>query len=238
MKFVRFVLPVGLVVAMSFLLVLPVVVFAADDGEKVEASFPGAQFGSMAGCDTLRTNLWLTEALMVEIIERTIQVLPPAPARILLLPETDSVMNQLYHSVSSGVFMDLGYKVFVPDSGIEDSSGFDVRYSFDVGSVELLYPETHRTLGLWKRWIARELNVTVNVKISLEETGQLLLSQRIVRRFSDRVEADDFDSIESNLYDFTAAEIAESGWNSKIEEIVVLGTLAGLIAIYFSNTGN
>jgi len=64
------------------------------------------------------------------------------------------------------------------------------------------------------------------------------LSQRIVRRFSDRVEADDFDAVESPLYAFTNAEVADSGWHSRIEELVVLGTLAGLIAIYFSNTGN
>ena len=42
----------------------------------------------------------------------------------------------------------------------------------------------------------------------------------------------------SELYDFTTAETSESGWQRRIEEIVVLGTLAGLVAVYFANTGN
>ena len=46
----------------------------------------------------------------------------------------------------------------------------------------------------------------------------------------------DFDRVNSDLYGFTRAQTAESGWQRRMEEIVVLGTLAGLVAVYFANT--
>lgn len=238
MKLVHFLITVGLVVVTVVGIGLSSTAIAADEENTISSNVPSGQFAALDSPDTLRTNFWLTEALMAEIVRSTVQVLPPSPARILMLPATVSVQDELFHIVASGILMELGYELYVDTPDTIETGPVDVHYSFGVGSVELLYPETHRTLGLWKRWIARELNVTVNVKISLEETGQLLLSQRVVRRFNDRVEADDLDAVDSPLYTFTTADISESGWHSRIEEIVVLGTLAGLIAIYFSNTGN
>ena len=66
----------------------------------------------------------------------------------------------------------------------------------------------------------------------------MLLSSRVARSFSDRVPSDDFDDVNSNLYSFTTAETGESGWQRRLEEIVVLGALAALVAIYFANTAN
>ena len=66
----------------------------------------------------------------------------------------------------------------------------------------------------------------------------MLLSDQVQRRFSDRVSSDDCGTVDSQLYDFTTAEISESGWKGRMEEIIVLGTLAGLVAIYFANTGD
>mgnify|MGYP006879661901 CR=1 FL=1 len=66
----------------------------------------------------------------------------------------------------------------------------------------------------------------------------MLLNQRVARSFSDRVPSSDFDSVNSDLYPFTTAETEESGWQRRLEEIVVLGALTGLVVIYFANTSN
>lgn len=224
-----------LVALMASVELLPSGAFAADDQL---VAHENGKFAALDRPDTLRTNLWLTEALMGEIVLSTLQVLPPSPARIIMAPSDNSVLNDLFQNVASDILMQHGYELYVDDPDTNLGISMDIYYGFDVRTADLLYPETNRTLGLWKNWIARELNVAVQVKVSLEETGQLLLSQRIGRRFSDRVDSGDIGAVESNLYDFTTAEITESGWHSRVEEIVVLGTLAGLIAIYFSNTAD
>jgi len=110
--------------------------------------------------------------------------------------------------------------------------------SFDVISVDLAYPEVGRTLGLWRRWVSRNIQVTTNIEVTELESGRLLLGERMTRSFNDRLENQNFDDVNSEVYDFTAASTSESGWKRRTEEIVVLGTLAALIAIYFTNTGN
>ena len=81
-------------------------------------------------------------------------------------------------------------------------------------------------------------STTFPAQVSTASTGQLLFKDIVERRFSDRVDNDDFEDVETDLYDFTTAETVGSGWQNRMEEIVVLGTLVGLIAIYFANTGN
>ncbi len=104
--------------------------------------------------------------------------------------------------------------------------------------MELSYPEVGRTLGIWQRWVERDVSVTASVDVSEADSGLLLFKDILERRFSDRVDHEDFDDVESELYDFTTADKAGSGWQNRIEEIVVLGTLVALIAVYFANTGN
>jgi len=238
MKRAHFLISVSLVILLASTFFSVVQAANEDNVEAQVIPVTRGSFAALDSPDTLRTNLWVAEALMSEIVNRTLLVLPAAPARIRLESASSSVMDDLFHNVASGILLDQGYELYVQTEDPENETPVDIRYSFDVESVELAYPDVHRTLGLWKSWVARELNVSTQVIVSLEETGQLLLSQRVVRRFSDRVEADDLDSVESTLYDFTTAELSEGGWLSRIEEFVVLGTLAGLIAIYFSNTGN
>ena len=74
--------------------------------------------------------------------------------------------------------------------------------------------------------------------VSLQElaSGRLLLSERYTRSFSDRVPDDDFAAVNSDIYPFTSGEPGQSGWKGRVEEIVVLGALAALVAIYLANT--
>lgn len=39
-------------------------------------------------------------------------------------------------------------------------------------------------------------------------------------------------------YEFTTAEPAEGGMRAILEELVVVGALTGLVAVYFANSGN
>ncbi|PID81859.1 hypothetical protein CSA17_01280 [bacterium DOLJORAL78_65_58] len=188
--------------------------------------------------DTVRTNIWLTEALMAEIVASTARVLPPAPAAIQLeqmrpLPEDD-----LFKSAALRVLMGLGYEVYEGDEDPARQAAVDCVYNFSLYGVELEYPDVGRTLGIWRRWVDRSLSVTAQVNIKMAGSGRLLLSERVTRSFQDRVPGGDLDKVDSSLYPFSSAEPRESGWKGRMEELVVLGTLAGLVAVYFANTGD
>ena len=118
----------------------------------------------------------------------------------------------------------------------EDFSGLIL--DFNVLDIDLAYPEVGRSVGIWKQWVERRLSVTAQVKISRADDGRLLLREKFQRQFLDRVPAGDLDAVNSRLYEFTTAEIAESGWHRRLEEMVIVGTLAGLVAVYFANTNN
>ena len=164
--------------------------------------------------------------------------LPPAPAAVLLVNTGDDDLGDLFTGAASRALARRGYDLFLPDEDPARQAAVDYELSFDVKDVDLTYPDVGRTLGLWREWVAREMSVTALVEITEADSGRLLLSDRICRRFSDRVPSDDFDLVNSSIYDFTSAETGESGWHSRLEEIVVLGTLAGLVAVYFANTSN
>ena len=191
-----------------------------------------------AAPDTVRTNLWLTEALMGEIVTSFARVLPSEPSGVLLVNLGGRDMDDIFGSVAVGILSDLGHQTFVVagDSTVQDPVDFICEYK--VVGIELSYPEVGRTLGIWQRWIARDVSVTASIDVADADSGRLLFKDIVTRRFSDRVDNDDFDDVESQLYDFTTAETSGSGWKNRMEEIVVLGTLVALIAVYFSNTGN
>jgi hypothetical protein len=193
---------------------------------------------ALSAPDTVRTNLWLTEALMGEIVTTAAATLPPEPARVLVVNRGGSDMDEIFGGVASRILGDAGHQLFVVSR--DSSVVWPVDYIFDykVMGVELAYPEVGRTLGIWQRWVARDLKVTASVDLSIADSGQLLFKDILERRFSDRVGADEFDDVESDMYEFTTAEKTGTGWQSRMEEIVVLGTLVGLIAIYFANTGS
>jgi len=191
-----------------------------------------------AESDTVRTNLWLTEALMGEIAATVAQHLVPAPGAVRLVALSDTPGDEMFLAVASDVFFELGYDLYVAQDDSVTPTPVDYIFNFRVQNIELSYPEVGRTFGIWQRWVARELQVAVTVELSEADSGRLLLSERMQRQFGDRFDSDDFDAIDSNQYDFTSAVTSESGWKSRTEEIVVLGTLVGLVAIYFANTGD
>ncbi len=211
----------------------------------VATVFFGAQGATAAGlaaptsADTVRTNLWLTEALMGQIVVAAAVNIPPAPAAVRLeARESDDPRDAIFQNVAAGILGEAGYDLFVTEDDPARQGAVDYVFSYGVQDVDLSYPEVGRTLGIWRRWVARELAVSVQVEISEESSGRLLLSERMERRYGDRFDSDDFDNVDAGIYDFTTAATSESGWKNRTEEIVVLGTLAGLVAIYFANTGN
>ena len=218
-----------------------------------------------AAADTVRTNLWLTEALMAEIVTVAAQALPAPPAPILLAPGDEGAATELFGSTAFTILADRGYRLFAPQAAADslaavaaaDSAAtgtpepapagvgsaaaapeVDAVFKYRVLGVDLAYPQVGRTLGIWKRWVDRRVLVTAMVEVTDARTGRILLSRKLERSFTDRLEAADLAAVDSPLYDFTSAQSAESGWHSRMEEIVVLGTLAGLVAVYFANTTN
>ncbi len=219
----------------SFLLFSGTTALAQND------SIPTASPLSLAAgaeADTVRSNVWLTEALMAEIVSSTAKVLPAPPAAIQLIQERTTIEDDLYMDAVVRILGGLGYDIYLSDEDPARQAAVDCLYSYYVHGVELKYPEVGRTLGLWRQWIDRQMMVTVQVNVTMANSGRLLLSDRVQRRFSDRVPDDDFDFVDSDLYEFTTAETSESGWKGRMEEIVVLATLAGLVAVYFANTGD
>lgn len=208
------------------------------------ATVPMARAESVAGLpasaasDTLRTNLWLTEALMAEIVNAATHVMPPAPAAVRLVVLREDDRNDIFQAVAAEVLGGKGYDLYVADDDESRQGAVDYSFGYSVENISLSYPDVGRTLGLWRRWVARELTVSVLVEISEESSGRLLLNDRIERKFGDRFDSGDFGDVDSEEYEFTTAVTSESGWKNRMEEIVVLGTLAGLVAIYFANTGD
>ena len=84
----------------------------------------------------------------------------------------------------------------------------------------------------------RDLSVSADIEVVEVNTGRLLFNDLVTRRYSDRIGSGDFSAVNSSLYSFTNAEISEGSWHRRLEEIVVLGTLTGMVAVYFANTGN
>ncbi len=191
-----------------------------------------------AAPDTVRTNLWLIEALMGEIVTSFADVLPAEPSAVLLVNQGGQDMDDIFGSVASGIMSERGHQTFVVAGDSTVQAPVDFIFEYKVIGVELAYPEVGRTLGIWQRWVARDVSVTASVDLSEADSGRLLMKEIMTRRFSDRIDNDDFDKVDSPLYEFTTAETSGSGWQNRMEEIVVLGTLVGLIAVYFANTGN
>ena len=220
-----------------------------------------------ASADTVRTNLWLFEALMTDVIATVSRYLPPPPAEVELVPLGDTEAEELMLTVASRLLAERGYQLYGPflaeatepafqeDSASQDDGGASpavgddygattagagqgIRYrlSYRVVDIDLSYPDTGRRMGIWRQWVERELELTVAVELSEVASGRLLANERVTRRFGDRVPDDDFKAVDSDVYPFTTAETGESGWRRRLEEIVVLGTLAGLVAVYFANT--
>jgi len=192
--------------------------------------------GQPAAPDSVRTNLWLTEALMAEIVTSVAGTLPAAPAAVRLVPGNEEPATELMGAVTARVLGARGYALY---DAVSDSAGtapVDAVFGYKVLAVDLDYPSVGRTLGLWRRWVERSVTVTALVDVAEGSSGRVLFRDRVVRSFGDRVPDGDFGAVNSGTYPFTSGEPSESGWQKRVEQIVVLGALAGLVAIYFANT--
>ncbi|MBE0564385.1 MAG: hypothetical protein IH621_00370 [Krumholzibacteria bacterium] len=191
---------------------------------------------SAAAADTVRTNLWLTEALMAEIVSSAAAALPPPPAAVRLQARGEGQANDLFGATAARVLGGQGYELYIAAEDSVRQAAVDAVFAYDVQGVELSYPEVGRTLGIWRSWIERDVAVSALVEVTDAASGRLLLKERLVRSFGDRVPDDAFGGVDSRLYPFTSAATGESGWQRRVEEFVVLGALAGLVAVYFANT--
>jgi hypothetical protein len=274
-----------------------------------EAATPDLSF-SAAG-DTVRSNLWLTRALMTEVMEAAVAVLPAPPASVVLSPQGKGDGLQLMSTVAANVLRRRGYELYLREqpkepaaragaaAGAGGSAGVggaasetggaagetggaagaggaageaggagggagsaaagagtaapavtdstlapppppnvDYELRYQIEDIRLAYPETGRRFGIWREWVSRDLVLSAYITVLEPASGRLLLSDRLERTFRDRVPNASFAAVRSDLYPFTDATLQESSWRRRLEQLVVLGTLTGLVAIYFANTGN
>lgn len=191
-----------------------------------------------AAADTVRTNLWLAESLLAEVAAEGVAALPQDGGSVRLQSSLDSPAAQLFQTVAAGLLADRGHEVFLETDEGQAPAPVDYVFGFRVLGVQLDYPEVGRTLGIWRNWVGREVEVSVMLELTEASTGRVLLNRKVDRGFRDRFDDRELDRVESSLYDFTTAEIKGSGWQDRMEEVVVLGTLAGLVAVYFANTSD
>lgn len=201
---------------------------------------PGAVFASpdgltIAGADTIRTNLWIAEALMGETVAVAIRHLPPPPVPVVLVPADKEQRTNLLTTLVTERLTRAGYQVHL-DNAPADSTASRVEFRYQVLELALGYPESGRRFGLWRDWVARGMSFTALYTILETPGGGVLFNDRVCRTFQDRVPSDDLAACQSPAYAFTNASVKAGGWQRRIEEIVVLGALAGLVAVYFQNT--
>lgn len=244
----------------------------------------GPDFPTIVTADTVRSNSWLVEALMADIVRQTLEDLPPPPLAIELHPLALEEPEELFGTVATRILGEAGYDLFLyrprppaqrsgqgqgqgtgqpaGGQGQDDDAGdpdgtesaasavvpvgdgggehgpTDLAYRFRIAEVTLDYPEMQRRFGIWRQWVDRTLRVTAQVTVLEQGSGRILVNDRVSRSFRDRMVSDDFDRVHSEVFGLAQASPRESGWRRRLEEMVVLGTLAGLVAVYFANTGN
>jgi len=218
---------------------------AAVDTAQVRAPTP--RLPGVGAIDTVRTNVWLAQAVLAEVVAEAAAALPPAPGDVVVRPLARSPGNPLLIGAVEDLLSARGYTTYLDERDIVDKSkpapdprlpagGTELRLSCE--EITLVYPHVGRRFGLWRQWVDREFSVTVMVTILDRDTGRLLYDERVTRAYGDRVPADRFDNVRSAAYNFTDAEVVEGGWRRRVEQTVVLGTLVGLVALYFANTGS
>lgn len=197
-----------------------------------------AQERELTSAAELHDNLWLCEALMGEIVDATLVHVEPAPGAIRLVEVGKYDATPLLRQVAYERLTSYGYDVYTDVEDTARQGAVDYVYRFDVKELDLGYPEVGRTLGIWRRWVDRDLKVTADVTVIEEGSGRIVFDDVVQRQYSDRIGGGELEAVRSTAFPFTDPPLGESGWQRRIEEIVVLGTLAGMVAVYFANTGN
>ena len=189
-----------------------------------------------AGADTLRSNLWVAEALLNTSLGELLSALPPPPAAVLLIPGSTDAPANLLTAVATSRLQQEGYTVHL-DRVPDDTELRVVELRYRISKLELSYPAVDRRLGLWKSWVDRQMHFAAQFTMVDRSSGQVLSSKRLSRTYQDRFPHRHLAAVEaSDGPAFTRALPTASGWTRRLEEIVVLGTLVGLVAIYFANT--
>ena len=187
-----------------------------------------------SGPDTLRTNLEIAAALMSEAIGSLEAELPLPPAVMVLVPGSTEPAAELLTDVTFNHLQAAGYDVYIDQAPAEtEPPVYEFRYR--VQDLQLAYPTSGRRLLFWKSWVGRQMDLALQITV-VSGDGQMLLSRRLVHGFRDRVPVKNMEAVESTAYPFTFAEEQSSGSSRRLEQIVVLGALAGLVAVYFANT--
>ena len=188
------------------------------------------------GDDTLRSNLWVAEALLNTSLGELLSALPPPPAAVLLIPGSTDAPANLLTAVATSRLQQEGYTVHL-DRVPDDTELRVVELRYRISKLELSYPAVDRRLGLWKSWVDRQMHFAAQFTMVDRGSGQVLTSKRLSRTYQDRFPHRHLAAVEaSDGPAFTRALPTASGWTRRLEEIVVLGTLVGLVAIYFANT--
>jgi hypothetical protein len=86
--------------------------------------------------------------------------------------------------------------------------------------------------------VDRDLEVSGIVTVRDRRSGRILADERVVKNFGDRLPASRVSELESQAYEFTEAAIEDGGISAVLEEVVVLGALAGMVVAYFATTSN
>lgn len=212
----------------------------AISGAGAEESNSTAPFGfsGLTATDSVRTNLWICEALMEEVAGYATRNLNPAPGAVRVEPRGKMEGEEFLGQAIFEVLTEAGYEVFTDVGDTSRQAAVDYIYAYNVKGIELSYPRAGRTLGLWRQWVDRDLSISADIEILEAGTGKVLFKDLVVRRFSDRIGAGDLGMVNSKIFSFTSAETSESGWRRRLEEIVVAGTLTGMVVVYFANTGS
>lgn len=188
------------------------------------------------GADTLRSNLWVAEALLNTSLGELLPALPPPPAAVLLIPGSTDAPSNLLTAVATSRLQQEGYTVHL-DRVPDDTELQVVELRYRISKLELSYPAVDRRLGLWKSWVDRQMHLAAQFTMVDRGSGQVLSSKRLSRTYQDRFPHRHLAAVEaSDGPAFTRALPTASGWTRRLEEVVVLGTLVGLVAIYFANT--
>jgi hypothetical protein len=216
-------------------------------GDTAQVRAPTPRLPGVGAVDTVRTNVWLAQAVLAEVVAEIAAALPPAPGDVVVRPLVKAPGNALLIGAVEDLLKPRGYTIYLDERDIAGKSKPAPDPRLPAGSSELrlsceeitlVYPRVGRRFGLWRQWVDRELSVTVLVTILDRDTGRMLYDERVTRAYGDRMPANRLDDVRSSAYTFTDAEVAEVGWRRRVEQTVVLGTLAGLVALYFANTGS
>ena len=153
---------------------------------------------------------------------------------MVLVPASTEPAADLLTDVTFNLLQAAGYEVYLEQA----PRGTEVpvyEFRYRVQDLQLAYPTSGRRMIFWKSWVGRQMDLALQITVVTDD-GQMLLSRRLVHGFRDRVPVKYMEAVESTTYPFTFAEEQSSGSSRRLEQIVVLGALAGLVAVYFANT--